>query len=116
MSTPVFVTTGVVQGSVVGLQLFTRMINDLLKCVATMRMVLYADDSKVVGKASSLQDCELNQNDLDAIYDWLVINQPSLCQPKSQCLHIGHKTGRHSYMLEGAPILAVEECTDLGVI
>ena len=67
-------------------------------------------------KAFSLQDCELNQNDLDAIYDWSVINQLPLCQPKSQCLHIGHKYGRHIYMLGGAPILAVEECTDLGVI
>ena len=52
-----------------GPQLFTMMINDLPKCVVTMRMVLYADDGEVVGKASSLLDCELNQNDLDAIYD-----------------------------------------------
>ena len=116
VSTPVSVTSGVVQGSIVGPQLFTMMINDLPKCAVTMRMLLYADDGKVMGKASSLQDCELNQNDLDAIYDWSVINQLPLYQPKSQCLHIGHKNGRPTYMLGGAPILAVEECTDLGVI
>ena len=92
------------------------MINDLPKCAVTMHMVLYADDGKVVGKASSLQDCEFNQNDLDAIYNWSVINQLPLCQPKSQCLYIGHKNGRHTYMLGGASILAVAECTDLGVI
>ena len=45
-----------------------------------------------------------------------MINQLSLCQPKSQCLHIGHKNGRYTYMLGGASKFAVEECTDLGVI
>ena len=79
-------------------------------------MLLFATDGKVVGKASSLQDRELNQKDLYAIYDWSVINQLPLCQPKSQCLYMGHKNGRHAYMLGGAPILAVEECTDLGII
>ena len=90
VSSLVSVTSIMIQGSVVGPQLFTMMINDLLKCVVTMHMVLYADDGKVVGKTSSLQDCELNQNDLDVIYDWSVINQLPLCQSKSQCLHIGH--------------------------
>ena len=99
-----------------GPQLFTMMINDLPKCVVTMRMVLYADDGKVVGKAFSLLDCELNQNNPNAIYDWSVINQLHLFQPKSQCLHIGHKNDRHFYMLGSAPILVVDEYTDLGVI
>ena len=45
-----------------------------------------------------------------------MINQLSLCQPKNQCLHIGHINGRHTYMLGGAPILVVEECTDRGII
>ena len=81
-----------------------------------MRMVLYADDGKVVGKAFSLLVCELNQNNPNAIYDWSVINQLLLCQPKNQCLHIEHKNDRHFYMLGGASILVVEEYTDLGVI
>lgn len=41
---------------------------------------VYADDGNVVDKASSLRDSELNQIDLDSIYDWLVINQLPLCQ------------------------------------
>ena len=69
MSIPIFITPGVVKGSVVGPQLFTMMINDLPKCVVTMRMVPYADNGRVVSKASSLPDSELNQTDLDAIYD-----------------------------------------------
>ena len=41
---------------------------------------VYADDGNVVDKASSLRDSELNQIDLDSIYDWLVINQLPLYQ------------------------------------
>ena len=56
VSTPVSLTSGVVQGFVVGPQLLTMMIKDLPKCVVAMRIVLYADDGKVVSKTSSLQD------------------------------------------------------------
>ena len=73
------------------------------------------DNGKVVGKASCLLDCELNQTDLDAVYGWSVINQLPLCQPKSQCLHI-HENGCYTYKLGGTSILAIEECTNLSVI
>ena len=69
-----------------------------------------------MSKASSFLDYELNQTDLDVIYDWSMINQLPLSQPKSQCLNTGHKNGRHIDMLGGTPIFAVEECINLGII
>ena len=46
-------------------QLFPIMINDLPKVMLSLDMMLYADDSKGVDKASCLNDCQKYQAELE---------------------------------------------------
>ena len=115
-SVPIPVTYGVVQGSVAGPLLFAIMVNDLEQQATSLDIVLYADDGKVVGRAYSKQDCKRIQDDLDIIYTWSLVNRLPLSLPKYMCLHLGHNNMRHVYSLGGAPLMAVNQCTDLGLI
>ena len=116
VSAPVNVTSGVIQGSVMGSLLFIIMINDLPENVTTMRMVLYADDGKAIEEANSCDDCCRNQRDLDAIYSWLIANRLPLSLPKCQCIYFGNNNTHHMYTMGGTAIASVDQCTDLGVV
>jgi hypothetical protein len=116
MSTAISVTSGVVQGSVVGPLLFLVMINDLPLQVTSLNMVLYADDAKAIGPASSVRDCRRNQEDLDALFRWSVANRLPLSLPKCQCLHLGLHNANYDYALGGAPVASVKQCMDLGLL
>ncbi len=99
------VASGVVQDSVVGPLLFVA-----------MDVVLYADDVKVVGKASSQEDCDSNQANLNAIYQWSVRNNLPLSLSKCQFLHMGigninRKTG--TAIPGGMAVPVVTECSDV---
>lgn len=115
-SEPMPVTSGVVQGTVVGPYLFDITINDLPQQLKSVDLLLYADDGKAIGKATTPQDCQSLQADLDAMYDWSITNQLPFCLPKCQCMHMGHNNLRQIYTLGGRPIPTVEQCTDLGVV
>ena len=60
------VISGVPQGSVLGPTMFNSFINDAPLALKS-RMTLYADDSKVIGPASILEDTSQLQNDLDLL-------------------------------------------------
>ena len=115
VSSPLAVESGVVQGSVIGPLLFTVMINDLPQQVTSLQMVLFADESKTVGKASSQLDCQRNQADLNNIHLWSIINLLTFRVPKCQCLHLGKNNVNYSYTIEGVPISVVSECVDFGL-
>ena len=78
-------------------------------------MVLFADDGKAVGKASSQQDCQRNQADLNIIHLWSIIKLLPLSVPKRQCLHLEKNNVNYSYTIGGVPISVVSECVDLGL-
>ena len=115
-SEPMPVTSGVVQGTVVGPYLFDITINDLPQQLKSVDLLLYADDGKAIGKATTPQDCQSLQADLEAMYDWSITNQLLFCLPKCQCMHMGHNNLRQIYTLGGRPIPTVEQCTDFGVV
>ena len=110
------VTSGVIQGSLMGSLLFIIMINDQPENLTIMRMVLYADNGKAIGEANSCDDCCRNQRDLDAIYSWSIANRLPLSLPKCQCIHFGNNNAHHVYTMGGTAIASVEQRTDLGVV
>ena len=72
-STLVFVTSGEIQGSVVGPLLFDVFINDMLEQVITYDIILYADDVKAVGVSADKHEHRLKQRDLDMIGQWFEV-------------------------------------------
>jgi len=62
-------SSGVHQGSNLGPLLFNIFINDL-PCSISNHILMFADDVKIFGRVSSLQDAESLQRDLDAILQW----------------------------------------------
>jgi ribonuclease P/MRP protein subunit RPP40 len=110
------VTSGVVQGSVVGPLLFTLMIDDLPQHVNWSDILLFADDVKLIAKAATPADGQRTQGDVASVEQWSVDNKLPISQPKNQCLHVGSRNAGHVYSLGGTPIPVVERCTDLGLL
>ena len=84
------------QGSVIGLQLFALLINDLPEGVKSA-VKLFVDDAKLVGDAN---DSAGIQEDLDSIStwknDWCMEFNPEKCTD----MHIGKNDARQRYYLE----------------
>ena len=67
-------TSGVPQGSVLGLQLFPIYIDDLelgTKCSVSK----FADDTQMSGKAKCAEDAESLQRDIDNLSEWVRVWQ-----------------------------------------
>ena len=116
LSEAISVTSGVIQGSVIGPMLFVAFINDLPSQVSNCDLILFADDSKAVGKSDTEKDHALMQADLNAIGSWSEDNQLPLSIAKSVSLHYGCNNQRMSYQINGAAIRDSDTCADLGVI
>ncbi|XP_065561312.1 uncharacterized protein LOC136027777 [Artemia franciscana] len=79
-------------------------------------MMLYADDSKVIGPASTLEDTSQLQNDLDLLTVWAKSWLLTFNVSKCHVLHFGHKNINTTYSLYGQLLSPVFEECDLGVI
>jgi ribonucleases P/MRP protein subunit RPP40 len=115
-SLPAPVTSGVIQGSVIGPHLFVLVINDLPSCTKSSDIWLFADDVKFVSVADSPEACASTQSDLNAVEVWSATNELPLCLPKSQCMHLGQGNANHTYVLGGSPVPVVDQLTDLGLL
>ena len=109
------VISGVPQGSVLGPTMFNIFINDAPLALKS-RMTLYADDSKVIGPASTLEDTSQLQNDLDLLSVWAKSWLLTFNVSKCHVLHFGHKNINTTYSLYGQLLSPVLEERDLGVI
>ena len=73
MSSPSPITSGVIQGSVLGPLLFLVYVNDLFSLISSGRLFIYADDIKIIYTSNppfTLDWIDTIQSDLRSLEDW----------------------------------------------
>ena len=63
-------TSGVLQGSLIGPILFLLFVDNLPKAMKSSRVACYADDTKIFKSISSITDCDALQSDFDHLVSW----------------------------------------------
>ena len=70
MSSPLPVTSGVPQGSILGLMLFLLYVNSVPDAVRSSQIAAFADDTKIFKETTSTRDTEQLQEDLSNLVMW----------------------------------------------
>ena len=111
---PISVTSGVIQGLVLGPLLFVGFISDLPEQASHCDILLFADDSIAIGAAADSRE-DLVQQDLNSIESWTEANHIPLSIDKCMCIHYGLHNKKRSYSINGTKIKHNDQCADLGV-
>jgi hypothetical protein len=118
LSPPLPVTSGVIQGSVLGPILFILYINDIFKCIKNGTAFMFADDIKIAYFIPrGAQDCWLHriQKDLDALSLWSTNSQLEFSPSKCLALHLWCSPSKTALTLCGNSIPVADRTTDLGI-
>jgi hypothetical protein len=112
------VTSGVPQGSNLGPVLFNLFINDIVNCVKTSQILLYADDLKLYRIVNSQLDSKALQADLDEIVAWSVKNKIFFNISKCKVMTFTRKKISlfNDYSIDGSTLERVYDFKDLGLI
>ena len=87
VSNQFIITTGVLQGFILGSLLFTIYMNDLPKCLQHCKTNMCADDTAIcVSVSDKVGVTKLMQYDLINVNDWLCANRLSLHIGKTSCM------------------------------
>ncbi|KAF7241621.1 NAD(P) transhydrogenase, mitochondrial [Varanus komodoensis] len=109
------VTSGVPQGSVLGLILFNLFINDMEERVNSL-LIKFADDTKTGAVATTEEQVLQIQKDLDRLWKWAGDNRMAFNVDKCKVLHLGHRNSCHKCRF-GDKWLESSTCErDLGVL
>ena len=113
------VTSGVVQGSVLGPTMFNLFINDLPLAIKSSRCSLFADDAKMFKQIKRLLDCYELQSDIDNLKlwceKWYITINLTKCKYISFSL-LKSRSIEYTYHFGAHIIEQVNEIKDLGVI
>ena len=120
VSSSVPITSGVIQGSVLGPLLFLIFINDVDKCTTHSSVIKYADDIKLFitfpsDHASQLAASRKLQTDFLHLHDWSSRNGLSLNLSKCKVMHFGTTNVRSPIHLNDEVLDEVNCIKDLGV-
>jgi len=109
------VDSGVPQGSVLGPLLFLIYINDLDDNIIN-KLSKFADDTKLIGKATTEEQVASMRHDLLELgkwsEDWLMLFNAEKCK----VMHFGTQNVNSSYTLDGVSLAVTGAERDLGVI
>uniref|UniRef100_K7EW77 Reverse transcriptase domain-containing protein n=1 Tax=Pelodiscus sinensis TaxID=13735 RepID=K7EW77_PELSI len=109
------IKSGVPQGSVLGPALFNIFIDNLDIGIESM-LIKFADDIKLGGVATNLEDRVIIQNDLDKLEKWSEVSRMKFNKDKCKVLHLGRNNQFHTYRM-GSDCLGKSTAErDLGVI
>lgn len=118
VSSPLFVTSGVPQGSHIGPLLFILFINDLVQSLTFCKCLIYADDVKLFYRVNCLVDMSRFQRDLNSFSRWCLHNRLTLNINK--CKHVSYFRNKpcfHShYHFNNERIETLLSIKDLGVL
>ncbi len=117
-SSKVPVTSGVPQGSVLGPVMFLIYINDLPECVNSV-VKIFADDTKIFRRVTSIDDCDELQRDLTKLEDWANLWQMEFHPQKCEVLRIGKNHPPYQYKMKNdnntCVLENVKSVKDLGI-
>ena len=96
------VTSGVIQGSVCGPQLFKLYVNDLPEVIPpAVKAYLFADNTKLTKIIRTIADCLVLQAALCSAASWSALWQLTLNIIKSIVHHLGRSNPKYNYHLFG---------------
>jgi hypothetical protein len=117
VSKDIRVTSGVPQGSHLGLLCFIWFVNRISMIFEYVRVLFYSDDKKLFPPVKSFQDCMKIQSDLNKLFECFERN--SLFLNVYKCKTITFSRTRFpvesSYMLGGTVLDRVSSINDLGI-
>ena len=117
LSEEVRVTSGVLQGSVLGPLLFLAYVNDIWRNMeSTIR--LFADDCIIYRKITNNEDVEILQKDLDRLGEWAAENGMKINPSKSKAIRFTRARVKDplNYSLMDTLLPEASSCKYLGII
>ena len=109
-------TSGVLQGTILGLTLFLLNVNDIPN-VVTSSIEMFADDTKIYREINNAEDTLALQSDLDFLENWTKSWKVEFNPQKCEVMRITHKQDKsqHPYQMSNTELKSVNLCKDLGV-